>query len=118
MWSYFYNGDIPKYNHINKRLPYIYENYSNINPNIYKRNHFINTINKWKDLPYGFYREKYQDNIYQESDQTVKELLTNYDVYQDLMDGVFEILEKYNKTITNTDQFEEDVMYYLYHIMV
>lgn len=109
-YSYFYEGDVPKYHHTHKRIPYVSEVYTNTNPKIYKRECMINTLIKWKDKPYGFHVESYEDEH-----QTVA---TNYDIYQELMDGIIDILDDHNKKVSNFDQLEEDVMYYLYHIMV
>lgn len=108
-YSYFYDGDVPKYSHSHKRIPYISEVYSNTNLKTYKRQHLINSIVKWKDKPYGFHTEPNENE---------KVIQTNYDIYQDLLDGVMEIIDEHNKKISNFDQLEEDVMYYLYNIMI
>ena len=108
-YSYFYDGDVPKYNHSHKYIPHVCEVYSNTNPKIYKRQCMINSIMKWKDQPYGFNVESNEDD---------KIIHTNYDIYQELIDGIMDIVEEHDKKVSNLDQLEEDVMYYLYHIMV
>lgn len=119
MYSYFYDGDVPKYSHSTKQIPYISEVYSDTNPRLYKRQLLIDSIVKWKDEPYGFHKELYQDEIEDNHyTQNSKTIATNYDIYQELMDGLVDILNKHGKTVSNFDQLEEDVMYYLYNIMI
>ena len=129
MSSYFFNGDIPKYHHSHKALPFISEN-SNISTSIvsntmahmYKRKLLMNAINQWKNKPYGFQfrHEDIEDELGESTYEDIDkhEDFTNDDIYKMLMDEIFTILEMHNKTITNVEQFEEDVLYYLYTILV
>lgn len=130
MSSYFFNGDVPKYHHHHKCMPYIRENpyintskISNTYAHTYKRDLLMNELYHWKDKPYGFqfhYEDKSNDmDTHTNKDTHIdNDPLTNHDIYKMLMDEIMTILEKHNKSITNFDQLEEDVMYYLYHILV
>ena len=124
MSSYFFNGDIPKYHHSHKCLPYIGENkqlntsrVNNTHAHKYKYGLLMRELSQWKDKPYGF-QFRYDNIEYDDVHGYEIEEQTNYDIYTMLMDEIIAILEKHNKSITNFEQFEEDVMYYLYHILV
>jgi len=126
--SYFVSYKKPLYiiNYIGKKK------HLNYHPSYYKTDHpfykalrtnYVRKMNNWLNSSYEEYEEEYEEEYdeeyeegYEEEYEEESNLLLKKDVCQQFHDKLISLLDKKGYTITNSNQFKEDIIYYLYRL--